>query len=179
MIYISAHKDFNLKLKQETIDKLKDDLCIIDGGELKNSYPIPIIHETELNNDIYNLHNDYGELTRMYYIYKNIDKYNDDIIGFMQYRKYFSDDVLINHRQLLKEYDLICPENTEQYVMCNQFKQYLLPEMELCLRLVAFFKPEYNNDLCYLYDNTKMICHNMFIMRKEDFMKCLGEFMPI
>ena len=86
MIYITTHKDFYLP--EYVYENHYDDIMIIDGGECKCEYPLRIMHETPENNDIYYLHNLYGELTRQYYIYIN-QICKDDIIGFMQYRRYF------------------------------------------------------------------------------------------
>ena len=167
MIYISAHKDFNLKIP-EGINYNK--FSIIDGGELVNDYPINIIHETDLNNDIYYDHDSWGELTRMYYIYKNINTYNDDIIGFIQYRRMFNDHTLLNYESILNDYDIICSTEDQQFGIFNNYGEYSCGEMELAIRLISFFMPKYKKSINLLYKNTKMICHNMFIMKKYDFM---------
>ena len=174
MIYLSAHKDFDLNsiLKNETIYKLQNELSIIDGNELINEYPINIIHETLLNNDLFLCHNLWGELTRMYYIYKNFNLYNSDIVGFIQYKRTFIDETLINHKDILNEYDLICPKIEIQYGMYNKFHHYSDSLMELCFQLLYTFYPSYRQSIDLLYENPNMICHNMFIMRKNDFIEC-------
>lgn len=171
MIYISTHKDFTLPFKKETIDNLKQDLTIIDGAECKNLYPINVIHETELNNDIYYKHDMYGELTRIYYIYKNINIYDTDIIGFIQYRRIFDDDLLLNHKRLMNDYDLICQIPYQQYGIFTDDGGYSNRYLERCIKLIAKNIPEYKEYIDILYKDSKMICHNMFIMHKIDFIK--------
>lgn len=182
MIYISAHKDFDLKLKQETINKLKDDLCIIDGGELKNSYPIPIIHETELNNDIYNLHDFYADLTRMYYIYKNIDKYNDDNIGFIQYRRSFVQNTLIDSNKILKTYDIIIPNCycfSNETVIDQYNKCHIKGLLNDAFNILYEINNSYENIINRVSNNNFIIAHNMFIMKKNDFIKYCEFLFPI
>ena len=168
MIYISAHKDFNL-VNKIILDHPKE-YSIIDDCELKNDYVIGVIHETSLNNKLYELHHIYGDMTRQYYIYKNLNLYMDDVIGFMQYRRMFNDNTLLNYREILRSYDAVVPcrwhigNIIRQYNICHQGNL-----LSIALDLIYDKFEEYRSTIDTFRNTNFVIAHNMYIMKYKDF----------
>lgn len=170
MIYISAHKDFNL-INQVILDNYKE-YSIIDGGELKNEYSISVIHETSNNNKLYWQHHIYGDMTRQYYIYKNSDLYKDETIGFMQYRRLFNNDTLLNYKDILSLYDVIVPR---KYSTGNIIHQYNVCHsgdlLNITLNLIYEYNEEYRHTIDIFRKLNYVIPHNMYIMKYNDFIE--------
>ncbi len=172
MIYISTHKDFNLN--NEIIINNKDNFNIIDGSELKNNYSINIINETSKNNILYDKHIFYGDLTRQYYIYRNIQDYNDNIIGFMQYGRFFNNNVLENYKNILNKYQVILPGkhvfgDIDKNIMVNFNRYHYDHHLDKLLDLLYIYRPSYRKYINIFKNINYIIPHNMFIMKLKDF----------
>ena len=164
MIFICTHKDFDLP---KYFEKHQNDICILDGGEIKNSYPLKIIHETSKNNILYDKHFYYGDLTRHYFIYKN-KEYKDEIIGFMQYKRFFSNYVLDNYQSILNDYNIILPG----CLPFNIIKQYYNCHgnlLNITLDLIYKYRKSYRNTIDKFKVSNNLVPHNMFIMKYNDF----------
>lgn len=170
MIFINTHKDFdfNIHIYKENYNEYS----IICREKLNNDYPINIIYD---NDNILNKYSNlYGDMTYHYYVYKHINEFdNNDIIGFIQYQKHFSEDILNNYKEYIKKYDVILyiKWDLEGENLISNFNIYhgqgkLLKNI---IDLIYQYKPSYRS--FDLYNINYIIPHNMYIMKKQDYIE--------
>ena len=168
MIFICSHKDFDfdIPIHKENYNEYS----IICREKLNNDYPINIIYD---NDNFLNKWSDlYGDMTYHYYVYKHINEF-DDIIGFIQYKRYFLQYILNNYKDILKKYDVIlyAKWDCEGQNLINNFNAYhgqgkLLKNI---IDLIYQYKPSYRS--YDLYNIDYIIPHNMYIMKKQDYIE--------
>ena len=173
-IYIVAHKDFNNKL----INPYYKIICD-NKNQLKNKYPIKII-ETYKNNELYIKRRGYSEGSKIYYIWKNYKqkKITSKYVGFVHYRRYFTfRNKIPNLDKIFNKYDAIInkkkifrPSVKAQYAKIH-FKKFLDEIEEIIKENFTEYAPQSKKTLY----GKALNCYNIFIMKKEDFIK-YGEF---
>ena len=168
MIFIKTHKDFNfddIPIHKENYNNFS----IICREKLTNNYPINIIYDSD--NFLNKWSNLYGDLTYHYYIYKHLNKYNN-IIGFIQYRRYTNEYILNNYKEILNYYDVILPEKhtSENFNLITNYEAFHINGLlEGIIELIYKYQPSYKN--IDLYNIDYLIPHNIFIMKKLDYIK--------
>lgn len=162
MIFIKTHKDFNIK--EIPINKENyNEFSIISRETLSNDYPVNVIYDND--NFLNKWSNLYGDMTYHYYVYKHIDEY-DDIIGFIQYRRYFDRYVLNNYKKILNDHDVILPGSINFDDIIYQYDMNHPPGfLKNIIDLIHEYKPSYEINLKCI------IPHNMFIMKKKDYIE--------
>jgi len=157
-IIICTHKDFT-PIVTNKIYKIGD------SRQLKKNFKIcGILDDIELS-----------EFYMFLYIYEHF--IIKDYIGFCHYRRYFEfiDDVP-NMDELFKEYDAVArtPINfemtiKEQYASCHNIEDlFLLGD------IIKDLYPNYYNAYIDFLNGHLLIPCNMFIMKKEDFLKYMA-----
>ena len=173
-IYIVAHKDFKNKLNNPYYKIICD-----NKAQLQNKYQIKII-ETYKNNELYSKKRGYCEGSKIYYIWKKYkkNKISSKYVGFAHYRRVFlfGNDIP-NLDEIFTKYDAIINKKIRfKFSMKIQFSnchfQKFLDEIEEIIK--ENFTEYYPQTQKTLYGNF-LSCCNIFIMKKEDFIK-YGEF---
>ena len=173
-IYVVAHKDFNNKL----INRYYKIICD-NKIQLHKKYPIKII-ETYRNNELYSKKRGYCEGSKIYYIWKKykqkeiLSKY----VGFAHYRRVFNfKNRIPKLDKIFTKYDVII--NKKRMFRSSVKKQFsrlhlqkYLDEIEEIIK--ENFTEYYPQSQKTLYGKV-LNCCNIFIMKKEDFIK-YGEF---
>ena len=170
MIFISAHKDFDLKNNM-----ISNDYTIIDRNELKNKYPIHIIHETPATSPLMKYYKIYGELTKIYYVYKHLDTFPHTdrykYIGFVQYRRTLANISYEECEKIFENYDVILPEKNPltgdimfQYRACHSDDL-----LECCIKLIGHHMPVYRKSIEKFRMIKWIYPHNIFVMKRNDF----------
>lgn len=168
MIFICTHKDFNFDIPIHK--EHYNEYSIICREKLNNKYPINIIYD---NDNFLNKWSDlYGDMTYHYYVYKHINEF-DDIIGFIQYKRQFSEDILNNYKKYIKKYDIIL------YTKLSLGEDNLIKQFDGSHRqgkllkniidLIYQYRSSYK--LFDLYNIDYIIPHNMYIMKKQDYIE--------
>ncbi len=124
----------------------------------------------------------YSELTGLYWAYKNLD---NDYIGLVHYRRYFSNGTrhlksqqdkfanLMTRRQageLLEECDVIVPKMRNYYIenlydhYCHTLDERPLIETE---KIISEMYPDYQEEFQRLHNRKKAHMFNMMVMKKE------------
>jgi len=166
MIFIKTHKDFDLS-KLNINKNQYDEFRIICRNELKDNYDIQVIHDK--NNFLNQWENLYGELTYHYYVYTHLNEF-DDIIGFIQYKRTFNENVLINYKELLEQYDVILPSPLKNFNIIEQFNNcHVSGLLEQMIDIIHEYYPEYHK--ANLYSISTLFPHNIFIMKKQDYIE--------
>lgn len=164
-IFISTHKDFtpNVKGDEYTI--------ICNKGDLNNTYDIPVIEE-DWEGKYIDMHMSYAELTRLFYIYKNI-MYLPDYVGFCQYKRIFNlgENPTQKLNEILKEHDAIvspivfqCPNIKYAYGSYHNSDDINAAE-EIVKQKFPHFVPAMEK----VFNDTHLHPHNTFIMSRKDF----------
>ena len=170
-IFIAAHKDYD-KFPNCPI------YTIVHSGELKNQYPIRVVNEYDHLVNLRQWRNSYAELTRLYHVWRceKLPKY----VGFCQYKRYFNFyDEGVDPEELFKDADVILPSKISlggnlksNFKSCHGKK-----DMDLIMEVIKESYPSYVNDAEAVYRQRNIYAHNMFIMKKDDFMRyCLFMF---
>lgn len=171
MIYIQTHTDFNISpIISNITDSNYQNFRIISTAKydkLKNNYPFEIIYETELNNELYHKHDIYAEITYKNYIYKNPQIFDDDIIGFIQYKRSFSSYILNNYKAIL---------NNHAAIVTGKYNYNMISQWNSCHQhnlLKNMFDLMCEHDTSYkelnIYNINYIRPHNIFIMKRNDF----------
>ena len=152
-IYICTHKDFEPIVKNEVYK---------------------IINCNDINNDTWNGFKGsfYSEIMSYFYIAKNYEL--KDYIGFCHYRKYwrFMDDIP-NMDEVFSECDLITakPRKAKTNMREEYKKFHNIEDLNIVENIIEEKYPEYKTAFkSFLYGET-MFPYNMFIMKKNDFLK--------
>lgn len=164
-IFITAFKPFEEFVKND-IYKV---VCVKDytyEGKLK-SYSDNVGDNISTMNDFFN------ELTVFYWVWKNYEM--KDYVGMCSYRRYFDffDDIDFI-KYYLKDYDIILPlgtttnniNNLEQYDTCHNIN-----DLMLALTILLEKYPSYKDDVDFVLHTNELYANNMFIMKKEDYIK--------
>lgn len=121
------------------------------------------------------------EFTRMYWVYKNWEL--KDYVGFCQYRRFFSFfDNVPNIDELFKEYDIITAQPTQvigdiklHYSKCHNIK-----DLDFVDEVLKDISDEHTREQWKIYkDQNVFFTNNMFIMKKDDFIKYMEFMTPI
>lgn len=167
MIFIATHKDFifnDIPIHKENYNEYS----IICREKLNNDYPINVIYDND--NFLNKWSNLYGDMTYRYYVYKHINEY-DNIIGFIQYKRYFSEHVLNNYKDILKEYDVILYDKWYIENLITNFNIWHNQGQLLKNVIDLIYKYKTSSKSFDLYNIDYIIPHNMFIMKKYDYIK--------
>ena len=172
-IFISTHKNFNVDVKN-------DSYKIMCCNNIKFDTNLNVLYDNVEYNKKHGVMDSivewghfYSELTTMYWIWKNYDI--KDYIGLCQYRRYFGffDDIP-NMDEIFKYFDVILPTPyifnctvKQQYETCHNIK-----DIDLIGQIKSEIYPEYNEDCENVLNNNIFYTSNMFIMKKNDFIKC-------
>lgn len=159
-IYICTHKDF----ENCPTNKL---YTIVDGGQLKEKYPIDVLSEE--TNDLTPIQPFLGEWTRMRYVWKKEEL--SDYIGFCHYDRYLEIDN-INIEETFNEYDIITSKPMNVGAMSMQYHAcHNLDDLSKAYKIAVELFPHYKDALMNNYMSNSLYTCNMFIMKKEDFIE--------
>ena len=171
-IFIVSHKDFHPFIKGDSYKIVTD-----DNNSLKLNYKLEVIY-SQKKNPFYPKRIAYGEVSKIYYIfkyYRPLPKY----IGFNHYRRCFNfGDNIPNLEKIFKNYDVILDQAwiTEPGNIMQQFKrEHYGPALDDVMKIIKKLKPEYYETAIKTMNLTKLHLAHLFIMKKEDFLKW-GEF---
>lgn len=163
-IYINTICDIT-KYPNNSVYKLLE----LGDTRLKEKYPIDVVKD---NTDLSKLNQSICEFTGIYSVYKNEEL--KDYIGFCQYRKFFSFfDKVPNVEEIFNEHDIIVAKPLT--LKCNLLQQYILchnvKDLNRIMKICTEMYPEYQNDCVDVLLNKTIYPCNMFIMKKDDFIK--------
>ena len=173
-IYISTHKDFVNNLTSPIYKILCD-----EKSELKQEYNLTII-ETNKNNILYPKRVGYSEGSKIYYIWKLYKEgnLNSKYVGFIHYRRIFPfKNNIPDLDEIFKNYDAIIKSRFVYEVTVREhFNEHHIGHfLNESLEIIREKFPEYYQyALNFLEKKYANFC-NIFIMKKEDFIKW-GEF---
>ena len=172
-IFIITHKDFLPFVTNEFYKIITD-----EKNSLKLNYSFDIIY-SKFNNSLYPKKIAYGELSKMYYIWKNyrpLPKY----IGFNHYRRYFSyGDNIPDLEHIFNNYSVILgkPHIWRDLTMMKAFhKDHFGHALDETIEIIKEIKPEYYDVAVKTMNSSTAHWFNMFIMKSEDFLEW-GEFL--
>lgn len=190
-IFISCHKKFNT-LNNEIFKP-------IQVGTSLNKPVDGIMHDNDSEDNISNKNKKYCEMTAVYYVWKNLDKFDCDYIGFFHYRRYlsFSDKAFKKTAEGYIVEKTLSNEVVEKHYLnekavCEMVNEYdlILPEKRLALDIKRIYsaattQSKTDIDFCFNYVHEKYpymrkalkkYSHafmgyfcNMFIMKKDMF----------
>lgn len=172
-IFINAFSDFDIYPPSQEYKIIGS-----EGTEYKDKY-IDVIYEKD--DKFLPLQPIICEFTRLYWVYKNWEL--KDYIGFCQYRRYFSFfDKVPNMNEIFKEYDIITAIPTElawdittHYSKCHNIK-----DLECLNEVLKEIADEHTNEQWKIFiENKIFFTNNMFIMKKEEFIKYMQFMVPI
>ena len=175
-LYICTHKDFPDEINNRTYYKI---LCDRED-QLKNNYSLEIIPTYE-DNELYPKNIGYSECSKIYYIWKKYMSGNisSEYVGFNHYRRIFKfKNNVPNLTDIFNKYDVILHN---EYNLGSTIKQqfskihfgHFLDEV---IEIIKLNFSEYYPTALKSLKRTKMNICNIFIMKKEYFLK-YGEFL--
>lgn len=172
-IFIVTHKLFAPPKDQiyQTIIVGQNDLSI------KNAY------RDNIGKNISHKNSNYCELTALYWIWKNYNDANCDILGLCHYRRFFSkskyfksDKLFLSENdvnKILSQYDIILPEKNRWNVtvgeMYYNYGEGKKKDLLLLRKKIIDFFPEYLNDFDKVINEKSASYRNMFITKKKFF----------
>ena len=172
-IFISTHTNFEVGVKN-------DSYKIMSCKNIEFDTNLNVLYDNIEYNKKHNVVDSiiewdhfYSELTTMYWVWKNYEI--KDYIGLCQYRRYFGffDDVP-NMDEIFECFDVILP--IPYTFNCTVKQQYELfhniKDINMIIQIISEDYPEYNEDCESVLSNNIFYTSNMFIMKKNDFIKC-------
>ena len=174
-MYICTHKEFRYKKIRNPAYKI---LCD-DKSELTRNYNLEII-ETNKDNILYPKRVGYSEGSKIYPIWKLYKEGNisSKYVGLFHYRRIFPfKNDIPNLDEIFQKYDAIVRKRDNVYTsVYKQFKnEHIVHYLDECIDIIKEKYPEYYNDTQVLFKHTTINFCNIFIAKKEDFIKW-GEF---
>ncbi|MCQ2817490.1 MAG: DUF4422 domain-containing protein [archaeon] len=170
-IFICTHKDLIPLVTSQAYKIVAD-----DKNTTKYNYPLEVIY-ADKGNDLYKMRVSYSEGSKMYHIWKNyrpLPKY----VGFDHYSKYFAFyDKIPDMDLIFKNYDVILREVCNKtYTIMQYFdNQIYKPALEEVIDIIRELYPEYYETAKKEFYGKRFYWQNMFVMKREDFLK-YGEF---
>ena len=173
-IYTSTHRDFDNHITSPIYKIVCD-----DKSQLKQEYNLSII-ETNKDNILYPKRKAYGEMSKMYYIWKLYKKgdLNSKYVGFNYYGRFFPfKDNIPDLDEMFKNYDAIVKS---RYVFGITVREHFYDShighfLNETLDIIKEKFPEYYQYSLSSLEKTYANLCNVFIMKKDDFIKW-GEF---
>ena len=174
-LYICTHKDFiNNVIKNPAYKIICDDL-----SQLKNNYSLEII-PTDKDNILYPRKRAYGECSKMYYIWKlyKAGNISSKYVGFSHYRRVFEfkdnipdlDTIFLKHEAILPHRGVL------EINLYDNFKnEHIAHFLDESIDIIKEKFPEYYPTTVRTFSNRGVHLWNIFLMKKEDFIKW-GEF---
>ena len=164
-IFITAFRPFN----QYVIDKRYKVITVKDfkyEGKLES-------YKDNVGDNISDMNGFFNELTTFYWIVKNYPM--KEYVGMCSYRRYFSflDDI-DSIKDVLQNNDIILPtkEPLDGKTVFEHYDSYHnIKDLELALEILYKQYPSYKSDAEKFLNSNDMYCNNMFIMKREDFIK--------
>ena len=173
-LYIITHVDFPNKISNSYYKIICD-----KKDQLKDKYQIKII-ETYENNELYNKKVGYCEGSKIYYIWKNYKLRNlsSRYVGFNHYQRVFQfQNEIPNLDTIFANYDVIINNevNLNNTVIEQFSNNHLGISLNEILVIIKNKYSEYYSTALKTLQETTLSCCNIFIMKKDDFIK-YGEF---
>ena len=170
-MYICTHKDFRYKVIRNPAYKI---LCD-DKTELTRNYNLEII-ETNKNNILYPKRIGYSEGSKIYPIWKLYKEGNitSKYVGLFHYRRIFPfKNDIPNLDEIFEKYDAIVRKKDDLHTsIYKQFEDsHIIHYLDESIDIIKEKYPEYYNDTQVLFNNVTINFCNIFIAKKEDFIK--------
>jgi hypothetical protein len=161
-------------IKNNSYKILCDDL-----SQLKNNYTIEVIPTNE-NNTLYYKRISYGEGAKMHYIWQKYKSGNitSKYVGFFHYKRYFNfKNNIPDLDSMFKKADVILPKRLNfRNSLYDQYRDnHILHFLDEAINIIKEKYPEYYPATKTLYEKKFGYFCNIFIMKKEDFIKW-GDF---
>lgn len=178
MIYVITHK---VVKNEKAIDKKHD--FILHVGENKDCLSEYLRDDS--GDNISNKNANYCELTGLYWIWKNSGEKDDEIVGLVHYRRFFTTEIenfkykylgkmprrlrytIIEEK--LKQYDAIIPKKTCIFSTVKEFygKFHDISDIETIRQCIGEIYPEYIDAFDKVMMSHKFTYGNMIICRKK------------
>lgn len=168
-IFIVTHKDF-INYRHNPAYTIVAD----NKYQLKNKYNLSIIYADK--GKLYKLRNCYSEMSKLYYIYELYKKgiIRSKYVGLNHYRRYFIfKDNIPNLDNIFKEYDIILntplfykPGMKKHFCKFNSCRHY-----NEIIDIIKTIRPEYYKAAIKTMNLKRIFICNLFIMKKDDFLK--------
>jgi len=173
-IFVATHKRYQFPEEEIYVP--------IQVGSSLSKDNFGYVRDDEYVDNISDKNKNYSELTALYEIWKNPKYLNEEYIGLVHYRRYFSGktvrfkgtDILGENEviKLLSQYDVIVPQK-RNYVVETIYEHYKNAHFEkdiLILKDVLSEKyPDYIDSFNKLMKSRRLHLYNMFVMKRQDF----------
>lgn len=178
------------------IDEFYQPICV---GPNKDFFPQEFIRDDKGEN-IADKNKTYNELTAVYWVYKHLDEFKDtEYIGFAHYRRLFAFNkprysayvkknldksyISLSDSKIdayFKEFGFVAPCPTTNNTVRNHYeKSHNKEDMDIILDLIKNEKPEFYDAAVSYLDGFQEYLYNMFVMKKDDFVKYCEFIFPI
>jgi RNase H-fold protein (predicted Holliday junction resolvase) len=175
-IFIATHRDFeNYRYNQSY-------KIITSSPKMQKNYSIEVIYCDE-NSRLKSLDRAYGEMAKIYKAYSlyKSGQMSSKYVGINHYRRYFGFlDNIPNMDDIFKDYDLVLKDKYVFYYGKTLKENYCLTHIcknfEEMIDIIKELRPEYYQAALNASNMEYIFPANIFIMKKEDFIK-YGDFM--
>ena len=145
-----------------------------DKSHFHEKYNLSILYANE--GKLFNMKRSYGEMSQLYYIYQLYKNgtLSSKYVGLNHYRRYFNFlDNIPDLDDIFKNYDLILVNAVlkEEGLRNNYCKYHICEKYDEAMDIIKYNKSEYYATALKINDIKGIYFCNMFIMKKEDFMK--------
>ena len=167
-IFIMTHKDFRNY-------RYNPAYTIVFAGksQLKRKYNLNVLYAN--SSKLNKMNRAYGEMSQLYYIYELYKKgtLSSKYVGLNHYNKYFSFyDKIPNLDKIFKNYDVILLYPFHTISMKYQFcRAHPCSTYNQVMKIIQQIKPEYYKTAKRVSKSKKIYLKNLFIMKKQDFLK--------
>ena len=168
-IYIMAHKDF-INYRYNKVYSI----VIDDKSQLKNKYNLNVIYANE--GKLYQMNRAYSEMSQLYFIYQLYKNgtFSSKYIGLNHYRRFFdfADDIP-DLDKIFQNNDVILnsPIVAQEGMKGHYCKYHLCKKYDEIINIIEDIRPEYYETALKTRNEKLIYFCNLFIMKKNDFLK--------
>ena len=151
---------------------------LVGAKRHKEDIPLNVEKDDSIQDNISEKNSNYCELTGLYWMWKNSEIHDEEIIGLCHYRRYFVKNILSVKKQnyldgdnienIMNKYDIILPKkrNSAQKVVDEFSNAPRKEDMDKTREIIKNMYPEYVDSFDFFLNQNESYLYNMFIAKK-------------
>lgn len=152
---------------------------LVGAKKYKEDVPLSVEKDDSIQDNISEKNSNYCELTGLYWMWKNSEIHNEEIIGLCHYRRYFVKNILSVKKQnyldgnnienIMNKYDIILPKKSvyKEKILDGFTNAPKKEDMDKVKEIITKMYPEYLESFDSFLNQKDSYLYNMFIAKKK------------